>query len=122
MNVLRLSRLLAQAIRHSSETAQPWRLAIDVLLTIPQAAAVLRVPEGWLRKKVTAGAVPHTRLGKHVRFSTDHLRQIVKAGESSPGASASVGSPHGVSLRARRGTNVGAATTTRAEARTFPRC
>lgn len=43
------------------------------VFTIAEAARILRVPEGWLRKKVTAGFVPHTRLGKHVRFTAAHL-------------------------------------------------
>lgn len=71
------------------------------LFTIPEAAEALRVPEGWLRKKVTAGSVPHTRLGKHVRFTTEHLRQIVVAGAVEPATGAAVAA-HGVSPRARR--------------------
>jgi excisionase family DNA binding protein len=51
------------------------------LLDIPAAAEWLNVPEGWLRKKVTAGEVTCTRLGKHVRFSADHLAAIVADGE-----------------------------------------
>lgn len=53
----------------------------DGLLDIPAAAEWLNVPEGWLRKKVSSGEVQHTRLGKHVRFSADHLAQIVADGE-----------------------------------------
>ncbi|HEX7353854.1 MAG TPA: helix-turn-helix domain-containing protein [Mycobacteriales bacterium] len=71
------------------------------MYTIAEAARLLRVPEGWLRKKVTAGAVTHTRLGKHVRFTADHLRQIITAGEQTPPtATAAAGS--GLSPRARR--------------------
>ena len=51
------------------------------LYTIAEAAEALNVPRTWLRDKVTAGAVPHTRLGRHVRFSEAHLTQIVAAGE-----------------------------------------
>jgi excisionase family DNA binding protein len=76
--------------------------AVPELFTIPEAAAVLRVPEGWLRKKVTAGAVPHTRLGKHVRFTADHLRGIVGQGE--PDAPERPTTPsQGLSARVRRG-------------------
>lgn len=79
------------ARRTSGETLSVSRVAAgsDALLqvyTIAEAACLLRVPEGWLRKKVTAGAVPHTRLGKHVRFTVDHLRRIVAAGEEQPAA------------------------------------
>ena len=70
------------------------------LLTMSEAALALNVPVGWLRKKVSSGAVPHTRLGKHVRFTQDHLAEIVADGET-----AVVGRPmpsSGVSMRARR--------------------
>ncbi len=71
------------------------------LFTIAEAAASLRVPEGWLRKKVTAGAVPHTRLGKHVRFTAEHLRRIVSDGEAVP-CHAPPPPGQGLSVRARR--------------------
>lgn len=72
------------------------------LFTISEAAVLLHVPEGWLRKKVSAQSVPHTRLGKHVRFTRDHLEQIVRAGESIAAPLSSTTS-NGVSSRARRG-------------------
>jgi excisionase family DNA binding protein len=71
------------------------------LYTFVEAAKLLQVPEGWLRKKVTAGAVPHTRLGKHVRFTDDHLRRIVEAGEQVPTALPAAVA-HGLSPRSRR--------------------
>lgn len=70
------------------------------LFTIVEAAELLRVPEGWLRKRVSAQAVPHTRLGKHVRFTADHLQQIV-ARDEQPALSAQAPSS-GLSTRARR--------------------
>jgi excisionase family DNA binding protein len=51
------------------------------LYTISEAAEMLHVPFSWLRDKVTAGQVPHTRLGRHVRFTEAHLTEIVAAGE-----------------------------------------
>jgi excisionase family DNA binding protein len=51
------------------------------LRDISEAAAYLNVPYSWLRDKVTERRVPFTRLGKHVRFTEDHLDQIVAAGE-----------------------------------------
>lgn len=51
------------------------------LLTTAEAAAVLSIPEGALAKRVAARAVPHTRIGKHVRFTPGHLGQIITAGE-----------------------------------------
>lgn len=70
------------------------------LWTIPEAAALLNVPENWLRKKVAAQAVPCTRLGKHVRFTDEHLDQIVEAGEQRPIPVVTPG--QGLSSRARR--------------------
>lgn len=101
----------ADAARHMPPASQrPAGLPLPVvpadpasapLYTIAEAAALLHVPEGWLRKKVTAGAVPHTRLGKHVRFTVDHLRRIIVAGEVEPsGPPARVG--QGLSPRALR--------------------
>jgi excisionase family DNA binding protein len=51
------------------------------LYSITEAAEILNVPRTWLRDKVTARAVPHTRLGRHVRFSDAHLAAIIQAGE-----------------------------------------
>jgi excisionase family DNA binding protein len=51
------------------------------LLTITEAADVLNVPYNWLRVKVTERKVPHTRIGKHVRFTEQHLQQIIASGE-----------------------------------------
>lgn len=53
------------------------------LYSIREAAEVLNVPVSWLRDKVTARRVPHTRLGRHVRFTDAHLADIVAAGERS---------------------------------------
>ncbi|MCY9782564.1 helix-turn-helix domain-containing protein [Nocardiopsis sp. EMB25] len=52
--------------------------ALERLLTIPQAARVLAVPESWLRERVRLRRVPHRRLGKHVRFSSADLELIVE--------------------------------------------
>lgn len=54
-----------------------------MLYTITEAAERLNVPRTWLRDKVTARAVPHTRLGRHVRFTEEHLSEIVSAGSCS---------------------------------------
>lgn len=47
-----------------------------------EAAAWLGVPRKWLEDRVQRGEAPHTRLGKHVRFTQAHLDAIVVAGES----------------------------------------
>lgn len=58
----------------------------DRLWSITEAADLLAVPRSWLRDKVTARAVPHARLGRHVRFTAEHLRCIIAAGEASAGS------------------------------------
>jgi excisionase family DNA binding protein len=72
------------------------------LYTIAEAAEVLNVPATWLRDKVTAGAVPHTRLGRHVRFTEAHLEEIVAAGERSIPRQPSPGRPTTPTGRLRR--------------------
>ncbi|MFD4644727.1 helix-turn-helix domain-containing protein [Streptomyces sp. NPDC058441] len=54
------------------------------LFTAEQAAQVLQVPPSWLRKKAAAGAIPHTRIGRHLRFSDRDLQRLVEAGQRGP--------------------------------------
>jgi excisionase family DNA binding protein len=51
------------------------------LRTIAEAAEFLNVPYNWLRVKVTERKVPHARIGKHVRFTEQHLAEIIATGE-----------------------------------------
>lgn len=53
----------------------------EPLRDIAEAAVFLKIPRSTLRDMVTAGQVPHTRVGRHVRFTQEHLDAIVKAGE-----------------------------------------
>jgi excisionase family DNA binding protein len=54
------------------------------LLTADQAASLLQVPASWLRKKAAAGLIAHTRIGRHLRFSTSDLQNLVKNGHRAP--------------------------------------
>jgi excisionase family DNA binding protein len=83
--------------QHSAADEPPVRL-----FTISEAAALLNVPDGWLRKKVSARDVPHTRLGKHVRFTPEHLRAVITAGESGSDRSVETAPRRGLSQRSRR--------------------
>jgi excisionase family DNA binding protein len=56
----------------------------QLLFTTTQAAALLEVRASWLRKKTAAGLIPHTRLGRHVRFSQDDLAAIIRDGARTP--------------------------------------
>ncbi len=51
------------------------------LMTIPEAAEYLHVPERWVREAVRQRRVRCTRIGKHVRFRIEHLDELVAAGE-----------------------------------------
>lgn len=55
----------------------------EPLKSYDEAAAWLGVSVRWLHRGVQAGRLPHTRLGKHVRFTKEHLDAIVAAGERS---------------------------------------
>ena len=68
------------------------------LMTFTEAAQILKVPETWLRKRAAAGLVPCTRLGRNVRFTEEHLREIVADGE----CAVVVLPPRGLTRRARR--------------------
>jgi excisionase family DNA binding protein len=52
--------------------------------TIDEAAEILGVPRTWVRDKVTNRKIPHTRIGKHVRFTDEHLQAISDAGYQPP--------------------------------------
>jgi excisionase family DNA binding protein len=67
------------------------------LLTIAEAAAVLNVPESWLRKRVSGRTVPFVRLGRYIRFTREHLERIIGEAEQAP----LVVAPHGLTRRAR---------------------
>lgn len=56
-------------------------MTTDPLLDIDEAAVRLKLTPGALRKYVAERKVPHTRIGKHVRFSEDHIAAIIAAGE-----------------------------------------
>jgi excisionase family DNA binding protein len=53
----------------------------DHLLTIPEAAEFLNVPVRWLQDAVQQRRVRCTRIGKHVRFTVEHLVELIMAGE-----------------------------------------
>lgn len=54
------------------------------LLTIPEAAAQLRMSQSWLRHEVAARSVPHRRIGRRVFFTDADLAAIIRAGEVEP--------------------------------------
>jgi hypothetical protein len=63
----------------ASADPPPQPVGLLPLYTPAQAAQMLAVPESWLRRRVTARLVPHTVLGKHLRFSHADLVAIATA-------------------------------------------
>ncbi|CAN5128232.1 hypothetical protein BH09ACT10_BH09ACT10_00800 [soil metagenome] len=51
------------------------------LLTIEEAATYLNIPKRWVAEAVRLHRVRCTRIGKHVRFRTEHLDELIHAGE-----------------------------------------
>lgn len=56
------------------------------LYTPAEAAERLKVTESWLKKRVAARTIPHTRIGRHIRFSEADLTALVAQSEVSPAA------------------------------------
>jgi excisionase family DNA binding protein len=54
------------------------------LFTFTEAAERLRVRESWLRRQVTAKAIPHRRIGRVVRFAQHDLDEIVARSAVTP--------------------------------------
>jgi excisionase family DNA binding protein len=53
----------------------------DGLLDVDQAAAFFGVPKKTVYAKTAAREWPFTKIGRHIRFSQEHLDAIVAAGE-----------------------------------------
>ena len=51
------------------------------LLTIHEAAEVLRIPISWLYERTRRNAIPFRRIGKYVRFTQEDLSQIISSSE-----------------------------------------
>lgn len=65
------------AIPATDPTSAEHGAAAPGLFTPAQAAALLKVPESWLRRRAARHQVPCTMLGKHLHFSAANLDQIV---------------------------------------------
>jgi hypothetical protein len=65
--------------RASGNPPAPQPVPLLPLYAPAEAARMLAVPESWLRRRVTARLVPHTVLGKHLRFSHADLVAIATA-------------------------------------------
>ena len=61
-------------------------VAADELLTLDEAAALLKVPKSWIYERTRKGAIPHLKLGKYLRFPRATLLQWVSTQGRSGGA------------------------------------
>ncbi len=53
----------------------------QLLLTVPELAAALRVKKSWIygeTRKTGAGTIPRIRVGKYLRFSLDEVMNWLK--------------------------------------------
>lgn len=55
-----------------------------LLMTTAEAAQTLGLTEGYLKRGAAARSIPHTRVGRYVRFSQADLAAIIAAGQVSP--------------------------------------
>jgi excisionase family DNA binding protein len=66
---------------HVGVTRLPLLALPNRLLTVQEAAEYLNVPVRWVQDAVQQRRVRCTRIGKHVRFSAEHLLELIEAGE-----------------------------------------
>lgn len=59
-------------------------MTAPLLFTVAEAADLLQVTPNWLTERVTAGVIPHRRLGRLIRFSRDDLDQLVAQSARTP--------------------------------------
>lgn len=71
---------------------------MDQPLDVAGLAAFLGVSESWVSKQCAARLIPHTRVARQIRFTEEHVRQILADGEQ-PLASAPAGV---IQIRTRR--------------------
>ncbi|WP_423961314.1 helix-turn-helix domain-containing protein [Candidatus Binatus sp.] len=46
------------------------------LLTAPEMAKILNVPESWVREQARLGELPSVKLGHYVRFRSDEVKAL----------------------------------------------
>lgn len=57
------------------------------LHTTEDAAAILAVSPSFLQRGATSRTLPHTRVGRFVRFSTEDIEAIIRMGQTPPAVS-----------------------------------
>jgi excisionase family DNA binding protein len=51
----------------------------DRLVTAPEIANLLAVPETWVREHTRSGAIPHVELGRYIRYDLDEVLAWVES-------------------------------------------
>ncbi len=54
--------------------------------TADEAAVILKCSADWLKRRAAARKIPFTMLGGSYRFSSEHLKAIIRIHEQTPGA------------------------------------
>ena len=50
----------------------------DEFLNIEELSQFLGVPKSWIYERTRRGEIPHTKLGKYLRFNTQEIREWLK--------------------------------------------
>lgn len=50
-------------------------------LTVPELAEFLDVSESWVAHRCAGRKIPFTKVGRQIRFTEEHIAQILAAGE-----------------------------------------
>jgi excisionase family DNA binding protein len=58
--------------------------AVGELLKVEGLARLLQVSEAWVRKGILERTLPHTKIGRNIRFTPAQVQQIIQAGERPP--------------------------------------
>lgn len=51
-----------------------------------EAGALIGRSGDWMKKQARAGKIPYSRVGQSMRWTPDHIREILRAGEQRPRA------------------------------------
>lgn len=49
-----------------------------------EAGAIIGKSENWMKTQARAGKIPFSRMGRTMRWTPQHLSEILRAGESKP--------------------------------------
>lgn len=75
------SVLLSMLLRQPTDS-DPASQPSGQLLTAPELAKILNVPESWVREQARLGELPSVKLGHYVRFRSDEVRALLTRRQS----------------------------------------